>query len=152
MRSTKSSLSLFGTLKSKYMFFILSFFHCFIREVRCPSGTGLGKNWAPKMLWARILFREHLANIFSVNCTSISRKYCCFHQQILLFSQMKTYHICLTDVLNLVYITLPYSAIRSKKYIWSTAWIETCLKTRKITTEVFAVNYSALPKKVQISI
>ena len=45
----------------------------------------------------------------------------------------------LTDVLVLVYITLPYPAIRSKKYIWSTAWIGTRLKTRKITTEVFAV-------------
>ena len=90
MRSTKSSLSLFGTLKSKYLFFMISIFHYFIREVRWPSGTGLGKNWAPKMLWARILFREFLANIFSVDCTSISRKYCCFNQQILLFSQMKT--------------------------------------------------------------
>ena len=84
MRSTKSSLSLFGTLKSKYMFFIISFFHCFIREVRWPSGTGLGKNWAPKMLWARILFREFLANIFLsivhlflVNIFALINKYCC---------------------------------------------------------------------------
>ena len=50
MRSTKSSLSLFGTLKSKYMFFIISFFHCFVREVRWPSGTGLGIKRAPNML------------------------------------------------------------------------------------------------------
>ena len=45
----------------------------------------------------------------------------------------------LADVLHLVYISQLYLAVRSTNYNWSTAWIGTRLKTRKITAEIFAV-------------
>ena len=47
----------------------------------------------------------------------------------------------LADALNLVYISQLYLTVRSTNYSWSTAWIGTRLKTRKITAKIFAVHY-----------
>ena len=92
-------------------------------------------------------------NVAAVNC-----QYYCSNQQKLLLcpanvpsdcnlsTSVRCMQVCsscqkykLADVLHLVYISQLFLAVRSTNYNWSTAWIGTRLKTRKITAEIFAV-------------